>query len=373
MVKIITVKNNRELRKFVKFVNGLYKDNQYFVPDLIFDEVNTLRADKNPGFEFSEADFFLAYKDNKIVGRIGVIVNHKSNNKWDQCRARFTHFDFIDDYEVSSMLMETAMNWAKEKGHNQIHGPLGITDMDHQGMLVEGYEELDMFITIYNHPYYIDHMKKMGFKKEVDWIEYQIDVPEKPVEKYGRISEIVKKKYGYKLIEFTNKKDILPWAPRVFDLYNQAFAPLFGTTQLSKKQVKMYVDNFFGFVNPDFIKIILNKEDQIIGFAITIPSLSRAMQKAGGKLFPFGFIHILRALKKSNILDLYIIGVHPDYQGTGANALLINSIMLSAIKYKMKFGETGPELEDNHLVQTMWKYLDTRQHRRRRIFIKDIS
>ncbi len=373
MVKIITIKNNRDLRKFVKFVNDLYRGDKYFVPDLVYDEVNTLRADKNPAFEFSDAVFFLAYRGREIVGRIGVMVNHKSNEKWDQEHARFTHFDFIDDFEVSSKLMETATSWAKERGYTKIHGPLGLTDLDHQGMLIEGYDELDMFITIYNHPYYMDHMIKMGFEKDVDWVEYQIEVPEKPIEKYGRIAEIVKKKYGYQLIEFKNKKDILPWAPKVFDLYNTAFAPLFGTTVLSDKQVKMYVDNFFGFVNPDFIKIILNKEGLIIGFAITIPSLSHAMQKAGGKLFPFGFIHILRALKKSDILDLYIIGIHPDYQGTGANALLINSIMLSAIKYKMKFGETGPELEDNHLVQTMWKYLNTRQHRRRRIFIKDIT
>ncbi len=372
MVKIVTVKNNRGLRKFVKFVNDLYKNNEYFVPDLIIDEVNTLRKDKNPAYAFSEAVFFLAYIDKKIVGRIGVMVNQKSNEKWNQNSTRFTHFDFIDDFEVSSKLMETAINWSKEHGYTKIHGPLGLTDMDHQGMLVEGYEELDMFITIYNHPYYIDHMAKLGFTKEVDWIEYQLTVPDKPLEKYNRIAEIVKKKYGYKLIEFDKKKDILPWAPAVFDLYNTAFAPLFGTTELSKKQIKMYVDTFFGFVNPDFIKIILNKNDDIIGFGITIPSLSKAMQKAGGRLLPFGFIHILRSLKKNDILDFYLVAVHPDYQGTGANSLLLDSVLKSAIKNGIKIGETGPELEDNYMVQTMWKDVERRQHRRRRIFKKAI-
>lgn len=373
MVKISRVKSNRELRKFVKFVNDLYKDNEHFVPDLIMDEVNTLRSDKNPAFEFSEAVYFLAYRGNEIVGRIGVMVNHKSNDKWGQNQARFSHFDFIDDFEVSSKLMDTAVSWAKERGYEKIHGPLGLTDLDHQGMLTEGYDELDMFITIYNAPYYVDHIKKLGFEKEVEWVEYQIDIPSEPNEKYQRIADIVKKRKGFKLIEFDKKKNILPWAYKIFDLYNEAYKPLFGTTQLSQPQIDMYVKAFFGFVNPHFIKIILNKEDDIIGFGITLPSLSKAMQKAGGKLFPFGFIHILKSLKKNDTLDLYLVAIRPEYQGSGAAALLINSIMVSAIKHGMKLGETGPELESNTSVQTMWKHFDTRIHRKRQVFIKDVS
>lgn len=372
MVKIVKVEDNRGLRKFVKFVNNLYKDNEYFVPDLVFDEVNTLRADKNPAFEFSEAEFFLAYRGKDIVGRIGVMVNHKCNKKWEQKHARFTHFDFIDDFEVSSKLMETVVNWAQERGYVKIHGPLGLTDLDHQGMLVEGFEELDMFITIYNAPYYVEHMNKLGFGKDVGWVEYQIEIPEKPMEKIGRIAEIVKRRKGFKLIEFTKKKGILDWAPKIFELYNEAYAPLYGTTLLSDEQVNMYVEAFFGFVNPHFIKIILNAEDDIIGFGITFPSLSKAMQKAGGKLFPFGFIHILRSMKKNDILDLYIVAIKSEYQGSGAAAILIDSIMKSAIKHGMRIGETGPELEDNKAVQTMWKHFNTRIHRRRQIFIKDI-
>lgn len=373
MLEIKQVTNNRQLKTFVSYVNKLYKDNKYFVPDLVVDEVNTLRKDKNPAYDFSEGVFYLAYLDKKIVGRIGVFVNHKSNEKWNQKHARFTHFDFIDNYEVSKALMDTVIKWAKDNNLDTIHGPLGLTDLDHQGVLVEGFEELDMFITIYNSPYYKEHLEKLGFVKEIDWVEYQIIMPTEPVEKYTRISKIVEKKYGYKLIEFTRKKDILPWAHKVFELYNEAYEPLFGTTELSVKQIDMYVDAFFGFINPDFIKIVLDKDDKLIGFGITMPSLSKAMQKGKGRLFPFGFLHLLKSIKKSDTLDLYLVAVLPEVQGTGATALLINSIMNTAIKYGMTIGETGPELETNQLVRAMWKYFDTNIHRRRRIYTKTIS
>ncbi|MCK5811319.1 MAG: GNAT family N-acetyltransferase [Clostridiales bacterium] len=373
MLEIKQVINNKQLKTFVSYVNKLYKDNKYFVPDLVIDEVNTLRKDKNPAYDFSDGVFYLAYRNKKIVGRIGILVNNKSNEKWKQKYARFSHFDFIDDYEVSKTLMDTAIKWAKSKGLDTIHGPLGLTDMDHQGMLVEGFSELDLFITIYNHPYYKVHLEKLGFTKEIDWVEYQITIPKEPVKKYDSISKIVKKKYGYQLIDFTRKKDILPWAHKVFDLYNEAYAPLYGTTELSKKQIDMYVNAFFGFINPDFIKIVLDKNDKLIGFCITMPSLSKAMQKGKGKLFPFGFLHLLKSIKKNDILDLYLVAVLPEVQGTGAASLLIESIMNTAIKYGMTLAETGPELENNHMVRTMWKYFDTKTHRRRRIYIKSIK
>ncbi len=278
MVNIVEVKNNRDLRKFVKFVNDMYSGNPYFVPDLIMDEMNTLRKDRNPAYEFCESAFFLAYSAGKPVGRIGVLVNHKSNAKNNQKYARFTHFDFIDDFEVSKALMDKAVEWAKRRGFDFIHGPLGLTDLDHQGMLVEGFDEMDLFITIYNHPYYMGHLEKMGFKKEVDWVEYQVPVPPEPNEKYSRIARIVERKYGYKLLEFDTKKAILPWAAKVFELYNTAYAPLYGVTELTQAQINMYIDAFFGFVNPDFVKIVLDKNDEVIGFGITLPSLSKAMQ-----------------------------------------------------------------------------------------------
>jgi len=373
MIKIKEVIKNSELKKFVKFSNQLYKDNKYYVPDLISDEMNTLRKDKNPAYEFSDGVFFLAYQNKKIVGRIGILVNYQSNKKWKQNYARFTHFDFIDDYSVSKALMNVAETWAKDKGYTQLQGPLGLTDLDHQGMLIEGFEELDLFITLYNFPYYIKHMEKLGFTKEVDWIEYQLTLPDKTFDKYTKIAELVQKKYGYKLLEFKNKKDILPWAPKVFELYNEAYAPLFGTTKLSKKQIDMYINAFFGFVNPDFIKVILDKNDQVIGFGITMPSISKAMQKAKGRLFPFGFIHLLKSIKKNDTLDLYLVGIRPDVQGTGAAALLLNSILKTALDYGITLGETGPELETNKMVQAMWKYVHTRAHRRRRVFKKELQ
>jgi hypothetical protein len=314
----------------------------------------------------------MAYIDGRAVGRIGVIVNHKSNAKNKQKNARFTHFDFVDDYEVSKALMDTAVEWAKKGGYNFIHGPLGLTDLDHQGMLIEGFEEMDLFITLYNHPYYKDHMQRMGFSKEVDWVEYQIPVPSEPNEKYARISRIVKKKYGYRLLEFDNKKDILPYAYKVFDLYNKAYAPLYGVTELTQKQIDMYVDTFFGFINPHFVKFVLNRDEELIGFGITLPSLSKAARKAKGRLFPFGFIYLLRAIKKNETLDMYLVAIHPEFQGTGANALLIDGIMRSAVEHGYRMSETGPELEDNRQVTTMWKYLDHRQHRRRRVYGKAI-
>jgi len=373
MLSIVEVKTNSQLKTFVKFVNKLYKNNSYYVPDLIQDEMNTLRKDKNPAYEFSDAIFYLAYDNKKVVGRIGVLVNKLSNKKWNQNNARFTHFDFIDDYAVSKLLIETAENWAKANGYDFLHGPLGLTDLDHQGMLISGYEEMDLFITLYNHPYYVKHIEKLGYKKDVDWVEYQLTISPENVEKYSRISKVVQKKYGYKLIEFKKKKDILPWAQKVFELYNNAYTPLYGTTVLSQAQIDMYINAFFGFINPDFVKVIVDKDDILIGFAITMPSISKAIQKGNGRLFPFGFIHLLKSIKKNDILDMYLVAVHPDIQGTGATSLLIESIAKSAIKYNMKFGETGPELEHNTQVQTMWKYFDMRQHRRRRIYKRNLS
>ncbi len=372
MLRIQEVKNNNQLKIFVKFANKLYKNNKYYVPDLIQDEMNTLRKDKNPAYEFCDSVFFLAYDDNKVVGRIGVLINNRSNEKWNQNNARFTHFDFIDDTNVSKLLMKTAETWAKDKGYTVLHGPLGLTDLDHQGMLVEGYNEMDLFITLYNHPYYIKHIENLGFKKDVDWVEYQISILPDKLSKYSRISKVVQKKYGYKIIEFKRKKDILPWAQKVFELYNEAYTPLYGTTLLSQPQIDMYINAFFGFVNADFIKIIVDKNNEVIGFGITMPSISKAMQKVNGKLFPFGFIHLLKSIKKNDVLDMYLVAIHPDVQGTGATSLLIDSIAKSAIKYNMKFGETGPELEHNLQVQTMWKYFDMRQHRRRRVYKKEI-
>jgi len=372
MTTILEVKTKKDLKKFVDFQNDLYKGNPYYVPGLRMDELNTLRKDKNSAFEYCDTAFFLAYRDGKIVGRIGIILSHKSNDKWGQKNARFTCFDFIDDTTVSQALITTAETWAKERHMEKLQGPLGFTDMDHQGMLIEGFEELDMMITLYNYPYYKEHMVKLGFEKDADWLEYQVLLPPEPIEKITRIANLVKKRYGFKLIEFNNKKDILPWAKPVFALLNEAYSPLYGSVLLSEKQIDDYVKTNFGFVNPDFIKIVLDKDDHLVGFAITMPSLSKALQKSGGKLLPFGFIPILKAIKKNDILDLYLIAVKPELQGLGINALMLDSITETARRYGIRYAETGPELELNSKVQAQWKYFETRQHRRRRSWIKSL-
>jgi len=239
-------------------------------------------------------------------------------------------------------------------------------------MLIEGFEELDMMITLYNYPYYKEHMVKLGFEKDADWLEYQVLLPPEPIKKITRIANLVKKRYGFKLIEFNNKKDILPWAKPVFALLNEAYSPLYESVLLSEKQIDDYVKTNFGFVNPDFIKIVLDKDDHLVGFAITMPSLSKALQKSGGKLLPFGFIPILKAIKKNDILDLYLIAVKPELQGLGINALMLDSITETARRYGIRYAETGPELELNSKVQAQWKYFETRQHRRRRSWIKSL-
>ncbi|MDA3845170.1 MAG: hypothetical protein PF505_01335, partial [Vallitaleaceae bacterium] len=333
MITIKEVTTRKTLKKFVDFQNILYKDSPYYVPGLRMDEINTLRKDKNTAFEYCDTIFFLAYQNEVIVGRIGVILSHKSNEKWGQRNARFTHFDFIDDFEVSKALMDSAEAWAKIRNLEKLHGPLGFTDMDHQGMLVEGFEEQDMMITIYNYPYYIDHMTKLGYEKDADWVEYQVTLPSAPVEKITRVSALVKRRYDLRLIEFTNKKEIMPWAKPVFQLLNEAYSPLYGSVLLSDKQIDDYVKTNFGFVNPDFIKIVVDRDDQLVGFAITMPSLSKSVQKSRGRLLPFGFIPILRAIKKNDILDLYLIAVKPELQGLGINAIMIESLAESARNY----------------------------------------
>lgn len=368
MVEIKAVQTKKDLKRFAAFSNNLYSENPYYVPDLVADEVASLDMKRNPAYDFCDADFFLAYKGGKAVGRIGAIINHESNKKWKESNIRFTHFDFIDDPEVSKALMDKVTQLAQEKGMTAIHGPLGFTDMDHQGMLIEGFQELDMFITLYNHPYYIDHMKTLGFEKEIDWVEFQVKLPDEPIEFMEKLSERVKKRFNYRTLTFNHRKDILPWAHKVFDLYNEAYAPLFGSTLLSEKQIDMYIKAFFGFVNKDFIQIVVNEEDEVVAFGICMPSISKAMQKAKGKLFPTGFLHLLRALKKNKILDMYLVAVSPKHQGKGVNAILMNEILKSAYAYGIEYAETGPELETNAKVQAQWKHFETRQHKRRRVW-----
>jgi len=372
-LEIVEIKTRKEIKKFVKFPLELYKDNKYFVPPLMMEEINTFIPEKNPAFEYCRAKYWLAIKDGKIVGRIAGIINDKSNEKWKNKHARFGWIDFINDEEVSSGLIKAVEDWAKSEGMTAMHGPLGFTDLDYEGMLVEGFEELGTLATIYNYPYYPVHLEKYGYKKDTDWVEFEIKVPEKIPEIADKISRLVMDRKKVRVFEAKNAKDMLPYAHGLFKVLNQAFSGLYGFVELSEKQINKYVKQYFSFIVPDYTKILLDENNEVAGFVIAMPSLSRALQKSKGRLLPFGFLYILRAIKSNKYIDLYLGAIRPDLQGKGADALLITELSRTSIKNKVISAESNIELEDNYMVQGHWKHFDHRQHKRRRCFIKQLT
>jgi GNAT superfamily N-acetyltransferase len=373
-VYIKEVKTKKELRKFVKFNIDLYKKSPYHVPGLIDEEMVTLSKEKNPAFEVSESIYFLAYKEDKIVGRIACIINHKSNETWNQKYARFGFVDFIDDNEVVDALFNAVEQWAKGTGMQTIHGPLGFTDMDHEGMLVEGFDLTGTMATIYNHAYYPEHLLRSGYVKDQDWREFKIYIPKEMPEKHLRIGEIVTKKYGLKVLKFKKRKEIWPYAHKIFEALNKAYAPLYGFTELTQKQIDYYVKMYIPMLRLDFVTIIVRtSDDAVVGFGITLPNLSSALRKAKGSLFPFGFIPLLKALySKPKVIDLYLIGVLPEYRNKGVNALIFNDLIPIYQKLGVEYGESNPELETNNAVQAQWDYFKYEHHKTRRVFIKQL-
>ncbi|MDR1403074.1 MAG: hypothetical protein LBJ60_05155 [Tannerellaceae bacterium] len=369
------VTNKRERKKFVKFNVELYKDNPYHVPGLIDEEMTMLDKDKNPAFEVGESIYFLAYRDDKIVGRIAGLINYRSNEVWKQKRARFGFVDFIDDAEVADALFGAVENWAMEKGMDALHGPLGFTDLDYEGMLVYGFDQLGTMATIYNYPYYPEHLERMGYEKEQDWKEFKIYIPDEIPEKHLRIGELVKKKYGLKTMKFKKRKEIWPYAHKIFHTLNATFAPLYGFAPLTDKQIDYYVNMYIPMLRLDMITVIIHEaDDEVVGFGISLPSLSKALQKSKGRMFPFGFISLLRALKSEpKVVDLYLTGVLPEYQGKGVNALLFNDLIPVYIKAGVEYAETNPELESNSAVQAQWDYFKREHHKTRRAFKKDLK
>ncbi len=365
--EITTVK---ELKSFIQFPFELYRGNPYWVPALQFDELNTLRRDKNPAFEHCEARYWLAYRGGRIVGRVAAILNRKHIEKWEQRYMRIGWIDFIDDPRVSEALMLRVENWAKETGMTAVHGPLGFTDLDREGMLVEGFNELSTLATIYNHPYYPQHMEKLGYTKDTDWVEYEFSVPPEPNETIARIADISMRRCKLKILELHHKKELLPYAKELFKLLDDEYKHLYGTVPLTEKQIEAYVNQYFGFVTPDFVPMIMDQNNRMVAFGIIMPSLSLALQKAKGQLFPFGFIHLLRALKKNDRADLYLVAVRSEYQGKGVNAILMNKMHGVFNRLGIKKIESNPELETNQNVQGQWKHYEKRQHKRRRVFIK---
>jgi GNAT superfamily N-acetyltransferase len=373
-VEIKEVKTKKELRNFVKFNIKLYKNSPYHVPNLIDEEMMTLSKDKNPAFEICEGIYFLAYKNKKIVGRIAGIIVHESNKIWNQKHARFGFVDFIDDDEVVDALFDAVTMWAKAKGMTALHGPLGFTDLDHEGMLIEGFDQLGTMATIYNYPYYPKHMKRIGFIKDQDWKEYKIYIPDEIPEKYQRIGNIAKLKHGLKINKFKKRKEIWPYANKLFETLNKAYAPLYGFSPLTQKQIEYYINMYIPMLRLDLITIIVREsDDAIAGFGITLPNLSKAMQKTKGSLFPFGFIHLLKALySKPKVVDLYLIGVLPEYRNKGVNALLFNDLIPEYIRLGTVYAESNPELETNNAVQSQWDYFKREHHKTRRVYIKQI-
>ena len=373
MIQIKEVKSHKDSRLFTEFPNKLYRACAPYVPPLSMDERSIFSYKSNPVHEYADSVRFLAFKDKKVVGRIGGIVNHRINDHYKKKQARFTRIDMIDDLEVTKALINAVSLWAKEKFQcNELIGPIGFTDLDRQGMLVEGFDELNMFITIYNYPYYKDHLEQLGFVKDADWVEKKIMWPSSVPDKVKRGSEISQRRYGFKLIKVTKRRDIKKYAYDAFKVYNVAFSKLYGFFPITDKVMDYYIKQFIAFVRLDLLWFVVDKNDQIAGFTIIMPSLAQAVKKSNGKILPFGIFRIFRALKKADIMDLYFIAIAPEHQGKGVIAIMWEDGIEVGIQRKIRFAETGPELENNLNIINQWKDFDTVQHKRRRCYIKQI-
>lgn len=371
--EITPTKSN--LKKYTKFGIDLYKDNDYYVPPLIMDDVETLSPDKNPAFDYCKAKSWMAYRDGKPVGRITGIINTVVNERTGSRDLRFGFLDFIDDEEVVDALFDALAQWGRSQGLTSMVGPMGFSDMDHEGMLTEGFDELGTMATIYNYPYYPRHMERMGFHKDAEWVEYRMTVPDKIPEKMLRVAEIVKKKYGVRTIKYTSAKKIKEeYGVALFELINEAYDQLYGYSPLSQKQIEYYIDIYLPILRLENVCLIVDSNDKLIGVGISIPSMSRALQKGRGRLFPTGWLHLLKAMYMHNdVVDLLLVAVKPEYQSKGVNALLFADLLPVYIKNGYRWAESNPELADNENVQLQWQYFERRQHRRRAAFRKDIK
>ena len=376
-IEIRKVSSKKDLKKFIRFNYTLYKNNPYSVPDLYDDMLGTFDKKKNGAFAYCDADYFLAYKEDKIVGRVAALINYKANKIWNQQRVRFGWIDFIDDPEVSRLLLETVEKWGRAKGMTEIQGPLGFTDFDAEGMLIEGFDQLSTMATIYNYPYYPQHLEKLGYEKDVDWLEFKIFIPDDIPEKHRRISRIVQQKYGLEVKKYTSGKKLAQdYGQAIFELMNEAYQPLYGFAPLSQEQIDQYVKMYLPIVDLRMVTLITDKEGMLVGVGLSMPSLSEALQKAKGKLFPFGWYFLLKALflnRRAEMLDLLLVAVKPEYQNKGVNALLFDDLIPIYKELGFHYAESNPELELNGKVQAQWDYFKTEQHKRRRAYIKTID
>ncbi|MEQ9101967.1 MAG: hypothetical protein RIF36_11675 [Imperialibacter sp.] len=373
-IEIREVKTSKDLKAFIKFPFKLYKNHPCWVPPLVQFEESTLNKDKNPAFEYCSAAYFLAYKGQEIVGRVAGILH--GTELQEKALVRFGWVDFIDDRDVSKKLIEAVGNWAKSKNVKSIHGPLGFTDLDFEGTLIEGFDQVATQATIYNYPYYKDHFEALGFEKACDWLEGRGVVPKEIPKRLKRTAEIIEGRFKFKVKEFKTNKEMLVYANSIFEILNESYANLYGYYPLSQKQIDYYVKQYFGLVRKEYVSVVVNESDEAIGFAICFPSFSKAFQKAKGSLFPFGFYHVLKDFYFNKTLDMFLIGVKPEYQKLGANVLIFRSMLNNFIKTGATNVMTGPMLEENFNVLNLWNDYTGEGNRlaiRRRCFIKPVQ
>lgn len=379
-IEIRKVESKKDLARFVDVHYDLYEGSEYDAPNLFIDEMNTLNKKKNAAFEFCEADYFIAYKDGKAVGRVAAIINHRANEKWNRRDVRFGWIDFIDDTEVSGALLKAVEDWGRAKGMTQAVGPLGFTDMDPEGMLTHGFDQLGTMTTPYNYPYYPQHMELLGgWEKDNDYVECKLPVPKEVPEKYAKISEMIQSRYGLRIKKIRNRREVYRnnYGQKIFELINICYKDLYGFSELTQKQIDQYVKMYLTFVDFNIVTLIEDStcDNKLVGIGITIPSLARALQKCRrGRLLPFGWWHILMALKfhKTKIVDCLLVGVLPEYRKKGANALLFSDLIPRYVEYGWEWGETQVEMETNHAVQSQWSELDVTIHKRRRCYKKTL-
>ena len=371
-VEIKKVTTKKELKQFIRFNYEFYKNNPYAVPDLYEDMLQTFSPGKNAALDFCEADYFLALREGRIVGRVAAIINRRANATWKKRQVRFGWIDFIDDIEVSRALIDTVKQWGRERGMDTIEGPLGFTDLDAEGMLIEGFDQLSTMATIYNYPYYPRHMEQLGLTKAVDWVEMKIYVPDAIPEKHLRIADIIRRKYDLRVRKLSGKRGLRRSGVvhDIFRLVNQAYAPLFGYSEMTEQQIDQYVGTYLPVLDLRMVTVVENAAGELVAVGISMPSLSRALQRARGRLLPFGWFHLLRALRwrRPEALDLLLVAVRPDYQNKGVNALLFTDLIPVYQQLGFKYAESNPELEVNEKVQSQWQYFHTEQHKRRRCF-----
>lgn len=367
------IHTRKELKQFVDFPHHLYAGNPFWVPAMRKGELDTLDRAKNPAFSYCKARYWLAMCAGKVVGRIAGIINQRHHTVWEQPYMRFGWFDVIDDPAIASALLKKVEDWAKEEKLSAVHGPLGFTNLDHNGILVEGFEELATMAAGYNHPYYMDHVAAAGYAKDVDYVEFLMPMIDNMHDKIVKLAEVVQKRYGLHFLEAKNKRELLPYARELFGLIGAEYQHLYGVVPLTDAQVDATIRQYFDFIAPKFVPVILDGEGKMVAFGITLPSLSRALQMAKGRLFPFGFVHLLRAMRVNDRADLLLVAITKEYQGKGVNAVLINRMFEVFRGMGIRYVESNPELESNIAVQAQWKHFERRQHRRRRIYIKHLA